>query len=96
MNRWIASLVSMLCLSLVVCDARAEAPKVDLVIGSQAMSLEQLAAADIAADLKKIYDAQVTISTRASDSAEARDLCGQARVIAHRPGECLQEMAEHQ
>ena len=70
MNRWIASLVSTLCLSLIVCGASAEAPKVDLVIGSQAMSLEQLAAADIAADLKKIYDAQVTISTTASDSAE--------------------------
>ncbi len=69
MNRWNASLISMLCLFLVVCGLRAEAPKVELVIGSQATSLEKLAAADIAADLKKIYDAQVTISTTASDDA---------------------------
>ena len=70
MNRRIASTVLMLCLSLVACDVRAEAPKVDLVIGSQASSLEKLAAADIAADLKKIYDAQVTVSTTVSDSAD--------------------------
>ena len=70
MNRRIASLVAMLCLSLVVCNTRAETPKVNLVVGSQATSLEKLAAADIAADLKKIYDAQVTVSTTASDGAE--------------------------
>lgn len=70
MNRWIASLVPMLCLSLVVSNASAEAQKVEIVVGSQATSLEKLAAADIATDLKKIYDAQVTISAIVSDSAE--------------------------
>ncbi len=69
MNRWTASLVSILCLSLVVGNATADAPKVELVIGNQATSLEKLAAEDIAADLKKIYGAQVTISTMVSDGA---------------------------
>lgn len=75
MNLRSACLVPLLCLSLVgacVCasDLKAQAPKVDLIVGSQATSLEKLAAADIATDLKKIYDAQVTISATPSDAAE--------------------------
>jgi len=65
-----ASSKLILCLSLVVSRAFAEAPKVDLVIGANASSLEKQAAAEIAADLKKIYEAEVIISTAAPDGAE--------------------------
>ena len=70
MSRWCKCLQLILCLSILACNAWAAAPRVELVIGSEASSLEKQAATEIASDLKKIYDAQVTISTIAAAGAE--------------------------
>lgn len=64
------SLLLVLCLHLGVDCASAATPKVDLVVGGAASALEKQAAAEIAEDLKKIYDAQVTVSTAAPVGAE--------------------------
>jgi hypothetical protein len=50
--------------------ALAAGPRVDIVIGEKAPALEKRAAEDIAADLKKVYDAEVTIATAAPEGAE--------------------------
>ncbi|MGI8982804.1 MAG: alpha-glucuronidase family glycosyl hydrolase [Pirellulaceae bacterium] len=50
--------------------ASAAGPRVDIVIGETAPPLEKRAAEDIAADLKKVYDAEVKIATAAPEDAE--------------------------
>jgi hypothetical protein len=50
--------------------AFAAGPRVDIVIGEKAPPLEKRAAEDIAADLKKVYDAEVKIDTAAPEGAE--------------------------
>jgi hypothetical protein len=48
----------------------AAGPRVDIVIGEKAPALEKRAAEDIAADLKKVYDAEVKVATAAPGGAE--------------------------
>jgi hypothetical protein len=50
--------------------ALAAGPRVDIVIGEKAPALEKRAAEDIAADLKKVYEADVKIATAAPEGAE--------------------------
>ena len=50
--------------------AIAAGPRVDIVIGEKAPALEKRAAEDVAADLKKVYDAEVKIATAAPEGAE--------------------------
>lgn len=62
--------LTILGLHLVVSSAVAAPPKVDVIVGAQATALEKLAATEIATDLKKIYEAEVTISSTVPLSAE--------------------------
>jgi hypothetical protein len=48
----------------------AAGPRVDIVIGEKAPPLERRAAEDVAADLKKVYEADVKIATAAPEGAE--------------------------
>ena len=59
----------VLSLFLLANAAAAVGPRVDIVIGEKATSLEKQAAQDIAADLKQIYDADVRIETAAPEGA---------------------------
>lgn len=63
-------LAPMICLHLVMGIAWAVPPKVDVIVSGQASPLEKLAASEIAADLKTIYEAQVTISSNVPSGAE--------------------------
>jgi hypothetical protein len=56
--------------------AFAAGPRVDIVIGEKAPPLERRAAEDIAADLKKVYDAEVKIAAAAPEGAENVILVG--------------------
>jgi hypothetical protein len=65
-------LVSVTSLLLIAASQQAFAagPRVDIVIGEKAPPLEKRAAEDIAADLKKVYEAEVKIATAAPEGAE--------------------------
>ena len=62
--------VTSLLLSAAAQLTQAAGPRVDIVIGDKAPALEKRAAEDIAADLKKVYDAEVKIATAAPEGAE--------------------------
>ena len=62
--------VTLLLFLVAVQIAFAAGPRVDIVIGEKAPALEKRAAEDIAANLRKVYDAEVKIAADAPKDAE--------------------------
>ncbi len=66
----LSSAAGILLLLSIASSLLAAGPRVDIVIGEKAPALEKRAAEDVAADLKKLYDAEVKIATAAPEGAD--------------------------
>jgi hypothetical protein len=65
-------MVRLLCLTLLllIADSALAGPRVDVVIGDKAPALETLAAEELASQLKRVYNANVTIGSTPPANAE--------------------------